>query len=284
MTNEGRISVWVDTHAHLDDGCFDADRETVLERARESGLTAIVTIGVDLPSSRAAVSLAERYETVYAAVGVQPTAAAQVDGPGANESTYDALRELLKHPRVVAVGEIGLDYYWDTAPRNVQQVVFEAQLALAWEASRPVVIHIRDQPGQVGAYVDALSILRRWLAGRQTNRPPGVLHCFSGSAEVAHCALDLGFYLGVDGPVTFPNASARPLRALVAELPLERLLLETDCPYLTPQAHRGKRNEPAYLPYIGAQVAELKGIGILDVADVTTENAQHLFGLGLDRS
>ena len=246
-----------------------------MERARASGVTSIVTMGVDLPSSRAAVSLAERYNQVRAAVGVQPNAASQVGADAVNES----LSELLTHSRVVAVGEIGLDYYWDQSPRDVQQAVFEAQLALAREAGKPVVVHIRDQRGQTGAYDDALAILRVWLSGFPLDPSPGVLHCFSGTAEIARTALDLGFYLGVDGPVTYPNASARPLQALVAELPLDRLVLETDCPYLAPQARRGKRNEPAYLSYIGSQVAELKGVDVLDVARVTTANAQRLFRL-----
>jgi TatD DNase family protein len=273
------LSAWVDTHAHLDDSRFFPDREDVLARARESGVASIVTIGIDLSSSRAAVALAERYEGVYAAVGVQPNAASQLEAPGAAEATWGALKELIGHPHVVAVGEIGLDYYWDEAPRDVQQAVMETQLCLAAAASKPVVVHIRDQRDRTGAYDDALAILRTWLAGRERGPSPGVLHCFSGSEEMAYSALDLGFCLGVDGPVTYPNASARPLQALVAKLPLDQLLLETDCPYLTPQVHRGKRNEPAYLPYIGAKVASLKGISVMDLAYATTENARRLFGL-----
>jgi TatD DNase family protein len=281
------LSTWIDTHAHLDDHRFDSDLESVLDRAREAGVQSIVTIGVDLSSSWAAVALAERYEGVYAAVGVQPNAAAQVGAHGANESTYGELRELLKHPRTIAVGEIGLDYYWDQSPRDVQQAVLEAQLGLAEDESKPVVIHIRDKRDQTGAYDDALAILRNWVSGLSIRQSvdsaiapsPGVLHCFSGSAEIAQDALALGFYLGVDGPVTYPNASARPLQALVAELPLDRILLETDCPYLAPQARRGKRNEPAYLPFVGVKVAELKGIQVADLAQATAANAQRLFHL-----
>lgn len=285
-------SIWFDTHAHLDDGRFDADRAAVLERARVSGVTSIVTIGVDLPSSRAAVALADRYEGIYAAVGVQPNSVFGDGAHGVDESTYDAsyvdaLRELLNHPCVVAVGEIGLDYYWDRAPRDVQQSAFVAQLGLAADVSKPVIVHIRDKRDQTEAYIDALAILRTWVSdvpmlhssSLAVPHSPGVLHCFSGTAEIAQSALDLGFYLGVDGPVTYPNASARPLQALVSELPLDHLVLETDCPYLAPQARRGKRNEPAYLPYIGAKVAELKGIDVLEVAQVTTANARRLFCL-----
>jgi TatD DNase family protein len=270
-------STWVDTHAHLDDPRFDPDRQAVMDRAREAVVAFVVTIGVDLPSSEATIALAERHEGVYAAVGVQPNAT--LDWSERADGLCAALRELLRHPRVVGLGEIGLDYYWDASPRKVQQAAFEAQLALAAQASKPVIVHIRDQRGQRGAYDDALTILRAWVSGSPVRPIPGVLHCFSGTAEIAQEALDLGFYLGVDGPVTYPNASARPLQALVAELPLDRLLIETDCPYLAPQVRRGKRNEPAYLPYIGARVAELQGIPIQDVAFATTANAQRLFGL-----
>jgi TatD DNase family protein len=188
---------------------------------------------------------------------------------------------------VVAVGEIGLDYYWDRWPREVQQAVFEAQLALAAEASKPVVVHIRDKNGQFGAYDDALAILHSWVSTLTVSRSsdleayrlPGVLHCFSGTSKAAQDALGLGFYLGVDGPVTYPNANARPLQSLVAELPIERILLETDCPYLAPQVRRGERNEPSYLPYIGAKIADLRGIDALEVAQATTASARRLFGL-----
>jgi TatD DNase family protein len=286
---EWKPLVWVDTHAHLDDGRFDTDRASVLERALESGVTSIVTIGVDLPSSRAAAALADRYEGIYAAVGVQPNSVLGVDGAhvvdksiGAAStlvaSYVDALGELLEHPRVIAVGEIGLDYYWDRTPRGVQQAAFVAQLGLAADTSKPVIVHIRDKRGLTDAYVDALAILHTWVADVAMSRP-GVLHCFSGTPEIAQSALDLGFYLGVDGPVTYPNASARPLQSLVAAMPLDRLLLETDCPYLAPQAKRGKRNEPAYLPYIGAKVAELKGVTVREVAQVTAANARGLLGL-----
>jgi TatD DNase family protein len=278
----------VDTHAHLEDSRFDRDREGVLDRALEADVRSIVTIGVDLSTSRAAVALAERYPGIYAAVGVQPNVADQTPWPhqalcgetAGVDDTCAALQELLSHPRVVAIGEIGLDYYWDRCPREIQQAAFEAQLALAAQFSKPVVVHIRDKRDQSDAYHDALGILRPWVCGRSAQRAPGVLHCFSGTAEVASSALGLGFYLGVDGPVTYPNASARPLQAMVADLPLERLLLETDCPYLAPQAYRGRRNEPAYLPFIGAKVAELKGIDAPDVAQATTANARLLFHLG----
>lgn len=280
---------WVDTHAHLDDRQFDGDLDAVVGRAAQAGVKWMVTIGADLPSSRAAVALCERYPNVYAAVGVHPHDAKSLD-----RATLDILRNLAAHPRVVAIGEIGLDYYRDRSPRDVQRTALEAQLALATELGKPVVIHIRDQPGQRTAYDQALSILRTWLPDAQlpnsptpqppnpqTPQPPGVLHCFSGDFQVAQAALDLGFCIGVDGPVTYPSAG--DLRAIVAQLPLEHMLLETDCPYLPPQAWRGRRNEPAYLTYIAAKVAEVKGVDLAKVAEVTTANAARLFCLPADR-
>jgi TatD DNase family protein len=276
---------WIDTHAHLDAPRFEADLDAVLRRAHEAGVKWIITIGADLASSRSAVALAERYEAVYATVGVHPHEARAAD-----RSTLNEVRDLAAHPLVVAVGEIGLDYYRDLSPRHAQRAAFESQLALAGEAFKPVVVHIRDQRDCASAYDDALSILGTWTSGLSIRQSfhspilpsPGVLHCFSGTPDAAEAALDLGFYLGVDGPVTYPNA--RALQAMVFGLPLERLLLETDCPYLAPQARRGKRNEPAYLPYIAEKIAELKGLSPSAVARTTTENARRLFRLSLTTS
>lgn len=232
----------------------------------------IVAVGADLASSRAAVTLTEEYTGIYATVGVHPHEAASVDGPA-----IDELRDLAAHPRVVAVGEIGLDYYYEFSPREEQRAAFDAQLALAAEVRKPIVVHLRDKQNEWAVYDLALAALYAWVhAGAAGTRAPGVLHCFSGTLKIARAALELGFYLGVDGPITYPNA--RALREVVAELPLERLLLETDCPYLAPQARRGKRNEPAYLPYIGEKVAELHQTEVARVAQVTSENAAHLFG------
>ena len=295
---EMQLEQWVDTHAHLDSAKFDGDREAVIRRAREAGVWPVVTIGADLASSRAAVALAERYSGLYATVGVHPHSASSVEA-----GTLDALRELARHPRVVAVGEVGLDYYYEFSPREVQREVFEAQLALADEVGKPVAVHLRDQRGQMGVYALAVRVLSEWVSGRAsrgghgdaptsverkasaaghrdapaTVGGAGVLHCFSGTLEVARAMIGLGFYLGVDGPVTYPNA--RALQAVVAALPLERLVLETDCPYLAPQARRGKRNEPGYLPYIGEKVAELHGVETTRVAKVTRKNAVRLFDL-----
>jgi TatD DNase family protein len=267
---------WIETHAHLDSPKFEADRQAVILRAEEAGVSPIVTVGADLDSSRAAVALAEAHPGLYATVGVHPHSAKDVDA-----STLDALRDLVADPCVVAVGEIGLDYYYEYSPREAQRAAFAAQLALADEVGKPAVIHLRDKTDQQAAYEQALEMLSSWAGGRAAaglSGSPGVLHCFSGTVEYARAALALGFYLGVDGPVTFPNA--RALQGLVAELPLERILLETDCPYLAPQARRGKRNEPAYLPYIGEKVAQLQQVDVSHVAAVTAANAEALLSLG----
>jgi TatD DNase family protein len=262
----------IETHAHLSDPKFDADREEVVRRAAGAGVACIVTVGTDLASSRAAIALSEHYPNVYATVGVHPHDAASV-----NQALLATLRALVAHPRVVAVGEIGLDFYRDFAPRKAQRAAFEAQLDLAADVNKPVVVHIRDERGESGAYDKVLATLHRWVPDRPTALPPssGVLHCFSGDLASAQSAIDLGFYIGVDGPITFPNA--KRLRAVIAELPLDRLLLETDCPYLAPQKRRGRRNEPAYLPYIAHKVAEVKEVDVQHVARVTTANAERLF-------
>lgn len=266
-----------ETHAHLDDHQFNPDREEVIQRAVEGGIQWIVTVGTSLESSRAAVALAERHPAVYATVGVHPHDAQTVD-----PATLQTLRELALHPRVVAIGEIGLDFYRDWAPRDAQRGAFQEQLALAGEANKPVVIHIRDRHGENRAYEEVMAALCTWLAERSgvPGSGPGVLHCFSGELETAQRAIDLGFYIGVDGPVTYPNATA--LQARIAQLPLDRLLLETDCPYLTPQPMRGRRNEPAYLLFIAPKVAELQGVGVGEAAAVTAGSACRLFGLPCD--
>ena len=257
----------VDSHAHLDMARFDADREDVIKRARAAGLTAIVTVGVDLPSSRRAVDLAVRHEMVWAAVGVHPHDAQTLDG-----ETLAELRELARQPQVVAVGEIGLDYYRDLSPRDVQRRAFQAQLAWAAKQGKPVIIHDRD------AHADVMAQLTEWaapltdspLAGRL-----GVLHTFSGDLEMAERAVELGFYLSISGPVTYKKPGR--LIEIVKALPLDRLLVETDCPFLTPEPHRGRRNEPAYVRLVAEQIAALRGMAFEELAAATTANAQRLF-------
>jgi TatD DNase family protein len=266
---------YVETHAHLDGTKFDRDRDAVIRRAVDAGVTQIITVGADLTSSKAAVALAEQHAGLYATVGVHPHGASDV-----TPATLDALCCLAAHPHVVAIGEIGLDFYRNYAPHDTQFAVFKRQLELAARVGEPIVVHIRDQKGKTDAYDAALVALGNWVSDLPADSSLGVLHCYSGDLETAQTAMDLGFYLGIDGPVTYPNA--RSLQSLVTKLPLDRALLETDCPYLTPQARRGRRNEPAYIPYIAEKVAELQDITVREVARVTTANARHLFGLAQD--
>ncbi len=264
------MSALTDTHCHLDFHTFDDDREAVLARAWEAGLTRILNPGIDLESSRRAVALAEAHERVFAAVGVHPNDATTWD-----ERTPDELRALAAHPKVVAIGEIGLDYYRDRAPRDRQQRVFRAQLDLAAELGLPVIIHVRE------AMSDVLAVLGDWVAGlRAAGAPladrPGVLHSFFGRPEEAAQALELGFLLGITGPVTFKNAPDQ--QRLVSGLPLSGLILETDAPFLTPHPFRGRRNEPAFVAHTAAKIAELHQQPPSVIAQQTRANAARLFG------
>ncbi len=264
----------IDTHAHLDFNKFDNDRQAVVQRARQAGVAAIVNVGTDLKSSRAAVRLAGEYDVVYAAVGMHPHDAKRLDGAALAE-----LRELARQPKVVAVGEIGLDFYRNLSPPEQQRRAFRAQLAWAAKLGKPVVIHDRD------AHDEILDVLAEWasdlrhspLAGRL-----GVLHTFSGDQAMAKRAIELGFYISISGPVTYKNA--RQLPEVVRALPLERLLVETDSPFLTPHPHRGKRNEPAYVRLVAEAIADLKGVSFNALAEVTTANAQRLFQFEVRRS
>jgi TatD DNase family protein len=249
----------IDSHAHLDFPQFDADRDAIVERARGAGLIAILNVGADLPSSRAAVALADTYDFIYAAVGVHPHDAATV-----TPVVLDELRTLARHLKVVAIGEIGLDYYRDLSPRPAQRRAFADQLALAAELDLPVVVHSREAHG------DVLAVLRGWEG-------TGVLHSYSAGPERLEEVLGLGFSIGISGPVTFPKADQ--LRAVAAAVPLERLLVETDCPYLTPVPYRGKRNEPAYVRYVVEAVARARGMPVEAVAQATAVNAHSLFGV-----
>ena len=267
----------VDTHAHLDHPKFDGDRDGVLDRAQEAKVAAIVTVGADLLSSRQAVELAARHEPVYASVGMHPHDAKNLDG-----ATLAELRQLGQQPKVVAVGEIGLDFYRDLSPREVQRRAFQAQLAWAAKLGKPVIIHDRD------AHQLVMDILSDWAAGLSGSRLDGrlgVLHTFSGDLLMAERAIELGFYISISGPVTYHNA--RQLPDIVRALPLDRLLVETDCPFLAPHPYRGKRNEPAYVRLVAERVAALKGVSLDELARATTANAQRLFDFevrGLDNS
>ncbi|MHB1004799.1 MAG: TatD family hydrolase [Chloroflexota bacterium] len=263
--NPGTI---IDTHAHLDDEGY-TDREGVLSRARAAGVARIITVGVDLPTSRAAVALAAAHPDVYAVVGVHPHEATRFDA-----QVLAALDELARLPKVVAIGEIGLDFYRDLSPRDAQRAAFRAQLELAARLGLPVVIHDRD------AHAEVMARLREWALAGPGNRERGVLHCFSGDEEMAREAIDLGFYVSLAGPVTFPKATR--LQHLATTLPLDRLLVETDCPYLTPEPLRGRRNEPANVRFVAERVAALRGLALAELARATTANAVRLFRLSGD--
>jgi len=257
----------VDSHAHIDVGLFDRDRDRVILRAREAGVGAVVNVGSDLGSSGVSIKLAQRYPEVYAAVGFHPhNAAKMVDGD------LDRLAELAWHPKVVAIGEIGLDFYRNLSPREAQVEAFKEQLELAERLGLPVIIHSRN------AQEEVLSTLTEWAARSKRDKPLGVLHCFSGDGELGKRYIDMGFLLSIAGPVTYPSSHAAEL---ANDIPLEKILIETDCPFLTPHPHRGKRNEPSYLSFIVEKIGEIKGVPPALVAERTAENAIQLFGLAI---
>ncbi len=253
-----------DTHAHLDDAKLYPEIENVLARAAAAGVAYINTIGCDWKTSLMSVHIAEKYpEHVFAAVGVHPHEAA-----GLNAEQEEKLFSLAKAEKVVGWGEIGLDYHYDLSSRDIQRRVFRAQIDAAKQAGLPVIIHDRE------AHQDTLDILRSEHAGING----GVLHCFSGSWEMAKECLRLGFHLSFAGPLTYHNA--RSLPEVAQRLPLDRILVETDCPYLTPEPHRGRVNEPAYVGHTLARLAELRGMDVEEMAAITTENGLRLFGIG----
>lgn len=258
----------IDTHCHIDFDAYVPDRDTVIQRAADAGVTRVINPAVDVASSAAIVAQAARYPGVYATVGVHPNSTAALTG-----DWIDALRQTARSNPVVAVGEIGLDYYRDRSPKDVQHAAFEAQLTLAAELGLPVIIHNRD------AHDDIMPLLESWAATLppELRERPGVLHSFSAPAAIAERALAAGFYLGFTGPITFKNADET--RAIAARVPLDRLLVETDGPFLTPTPHRGKRNEPAYIPLIIERLAGLHRLPFDDMAAQTTRNAERLFAL-----
>ena len=251
-----------DTHAHYDDSRFDADRDALLSALPDAGVGLVLDPGCDIPSSQAAAALSERYSHVYAAAGIHPEECGSF-----HEGELDTLRKLLSRPKVVAVGEIGLDYYWEeNPPRELQKTVFRKQLALAEELRLPVIIHDREAHG------DTMDIIREFPA------VTGVFHCFSGSPEMAEELLKRGWYLGFDGPITYKNARRAP--EVVAITPLERMVVETDAPYLSPVPVRGRRNDSRYLPHVIAKLAEWKGVTPEEMTRITCENGKQLFRLG----
>ena len=248
-----------DTHAHYDDEAFDADRDELLASLPEKNIGLVVDPGCDLSSSRMAVELAAKHPHVYAAVGIHPENCHDYA-----PSQIDELRTLARFPKVAAIGEIGLDYYWkENPPKELQQTCLRDQLGLAAELNLPVIIHDRD------AHADTLAIVKEFPT------VTGVFHCFAGSAEMAKELLKMGWYLGFNGAVTFKNARKAP--EVIAATPLDRILLETDAPYLTPVPHRGKRNDSTYIPYVSAVIAQIKGLTAAEVETAAFENAKRLF-------
>lgn len=252
--------MYFDSHAHLDDTRFQADFDEVLARMRENGVTGMMNIGCDLPSSERSVALAERYNWIWAAVGSHPDDADHVDG-----ALIEAYRTLCKNPRVRAIGEIGLDYHYEDVPRDIQKKAFRMQLQLARETGVPVVVHEREAHG------DALEILDDFTDVR------GVFHCYSGSLEMAKELVRRGWYIGFTGVITFKNA--RKAVEVAEWLPLSRTLIETDCPYMAPEPFRGRRCEPGMVPQMAKKIAEIKGVDTERVAEATRRNAYELFRL-----
>jgi len=264
--------MFVDSHAHIDGPEFDADREEVIQRALDAGVSAILNVGTGDPHSGAlerAVELAERHKNIYTAIGTHPHDARLFDDKA--EQRITGL--LQKSPRVIAWGEIGLDFHYDNSPRDVQMKVFRRQVQLAKNARLPVIVHTRE------AEDETVEILKSHLSGSD---PPGVMHCFSGSLQLAQQTLELGFLISFSGIVTFKNA--HDLRAIAKQVPLHKLLIETDCPFLSPVPFRGKRNEPANLVEVARCLAELRGISLKEIARITTENFASLFNLSLGSS
>ncbi|WP_297596338.1 TatD family hydrolase [uncultured Cetobacterium sp.] len=248
----------VDTHCHLDNEKFDLDREEIIERVKDN-LEFCVNIGYDLKSSEETLKLCQKYDFVYGVVGVHP-----IDITGYNEDVEMKIEELAKSPKIVAIGEIGLDYHWMTEPKEIQKNGFRKQLSLAQRVKKPVVIHTRD------AMEDTIEVLNEFPDIK------GVIHCYPGSIETAKQLVDR-FYLGIGGTLTFKNA--KKTVAVVKDIPLDRIVIETDCPYLTPEPFRGKRNEPIYVEYVAQKIAEIKEVSLEEVVKVTTENAKKLYGI-----
>lgn len=248
-----------DSHAHYTDKAFNEDRKSLLDSLKESGVCGVINCGADLESSAFSVELSKEYGFIYAACGVHPE---EIDG--LPENYIDTLSNMLQNEKCVAVGEIGLDYYWRKDNKELQKKIFEEQILLSKKLNLPIIVHDRE------AHEDTLEILKK-------HKPKGVLHCFSGSVETAKEILKLGMYIGLGGALTFKNA--RKAVEVAEMLPLDRLLLETDCPYMAPVPMRGKRNNSSYISYISEKVAEIKGMDPQAVLDITTENAKTLFNI-----
>jgi len=249
-----------DTHVHLNASQFAEDEEEVIKRAQSDGVENMVVVGFDKETIQGAIRIAEKYDFIYASVGWHP-----VDAIDMKDEDLIWIEKLAGHPKVVALGEMGLDYYWDKSPKDIQKDVFRKQIRLAKKVKLPIIIHNRE------ATQDIVDILKEEGA----EEVGGIMHCFSGSIETAKECIAMNFYISFGGPVTFKNAK-KP-KEVATELPLEKLLIETDCPYLTPHPYRGKRNEPAYVKLVAEQIAELKGVSYEEVASQTSKNAKKIF-------
>lgn len=257
-------AVLVDSHTHIQLKQFKDDRNAVIAWARSAGVGGIIAVGFDLESSKAALKLAEQYDFIYATIGMHPH-----DAKLLNDEVLDAFRRLAKQPKVIALGEMGLDYYRNLSPPPKQRAAFESQMVLAQELNLPVIIHDRE------AHDAIMQFLRRY-----SNNMRGVLHCFSSDLSMAEEAIELGFYISIAGPVTYRNSQA--LQEVARKIPLDRLLIETDCPWLVPQQYRRKRikrNEPAYVKAVAEKIAELRNVPLEAIAEATTANAERLFGM-----
>ena len=252
--------MYFDTHTHLDDARFDEDRSSVIQKIADAGVSLLVNIGADMESSYAGAELAQEHEFIYAAVGVHPH-----DAETMTEEDINSLRILAARPKVVAIGEIGLDYYYDNSPRELQKKWFRRQIELAKELDRPYIVHDRD------AHQDAME------SNRESGYFRGVMHCYSGSVEMMESLVNIGFYISFAGPVTFKNA--KKAKEVAACVPLERLLIETDSPYLTPEPHRGARNDSSMVQFVAKEIATLRGMSQEEVAHITLENGKRFFNI-----
>ena len=261
---KGKVDLMIfESHAHYDDEEFDEDRDSLLASMPENGIEYIINVGASLATTKNTIELTKKYPFIYGAAGVHPSDTAEL-----NEENFAWLKEQCSKPKIVAVGEIGLDYYWDEPDREIQKKWFQRQLALAAEKKLPVIIHSRD------AAKDTLDIMKKM----ECQKMSGVVHCFSYPKEIAREVLNMGFYLGIGGVVTFQNAKA--VKEVVKYAPLDRILLETDSPYLAPVPHRGERNSSLYIPLIAEEIAKIKGIEYDKVVRITNENAKKLFHIG----
>ncbi|NLU36379.1 MAG: TatD family hydrolase [Clostridiales bacterium] len=254
--------MFFDSHAHLDDRRFDRDRQALIESLPQRGISYVINVGADMESSEKSIELAQQYPFIYAAVGVHPH-----DAKDMKDSDLDALLEMAKHPKVAAIGEIGLDYYYDNSPRDIQRKRFEDQLELSIKIGLPVIIHSRDAHG------DTMEILKKY-----SSRLKGcVLHCYSGSWEMAKVYADMGFMISLAGPVTFKNAVKSV--EVAEKIDLDHLMIETDCPYLAPHPYRGKRNEPGLVKLVAERIAEIRGMEMEEIARITLDNARKFFDI-----